>query len=124
MVVHPAVSSFTTTLGSNSYPIIDTREAETRILMKDGETIVIGGLLKDVKSRSRIGIPFLKDIPWVGNLFQRDTNDISKVELLVFISAHVVKENEFSPEQIAKLQGNLNAIPAKDAATKKKKAAK
>jgi len=121
MVVHPAVSSFTSTLGSNEYPIIDTREAETRILMKDGETIVIGGLLKDVKSRGRTGIPFLKDIPWMGQLFQRDTNDISKIELLVFISAHVVKENEFSPEQIAKLQSNLSAMPATTVAAEKKK---
>ena len=125
MVVHPAVSSFTTTLCSNSYPIIDTREAETRIFMKDGETIVIGGLLKDVKSRGKTGIPFLKDIPWLGNLFQRDTSDISKIELLVFITAHVVKENEFSPEQIAKLQRNLSAMPTTmGTAAKKKKITK
>jgi general secretion pathway protein D len=121
MIVHPAVSSFTTTLGSNKYPLIDTREAETRILMKDGETIVIGGLLKDVKSRGRTGIPFLKDIPWLGNLFQRDTNDTSKIELLVFVSAHVVKEGELSPEEISKLQSDLSAMPESRAAVKKKK---
>ncbi|MFA5275364.1 MAG: type IV pilus secretin PilQ [Candidatus Omnitrophota bacterium] len=121
MVIHPAVSSFASTLGSNEYPIIETREAETRVLMKDGETIVIGGLLKDVKSRGRTGIPFLKDIPWMGNLFQRDTNDTSKIELLVFVSARIIKDNEFSPEQIAKLQSNLNTIAKEEAAQVKKK---
>jgi general secretion pathway protein D len=121
MVVHPAVSSFTSTLGSNSYPIIDTREAETRVLMKDGETIVIGGLLKDVKSRGRTGIPFLKDIPWLGNLFQRDTNDTSKIELLVFISARIIKENHFSAEEIAKLQSSLNTVTPVEAVKPKKK---
>ncbi|MDI6605884.1 MAG: secretin and TonB N-terminal domain-containing protein, partial [Candidatus Omnitrophota bacterium] len=53
MVVHPAVTSYTNTLGTNvQYPILEIREAETRIFMKDGETIVIGGLLKDVKNKS------------------------------------------------------------------------
>jgi len=121
MVVHPSVSSFSSTLGSNSYPIIDTREAETRVLMHDGETIVIGGLLKDVKSRGRTGIPFLKDIPWVGNLFQRDTNDTSKIELLVFISAKIIKENYFTPEEINRLQRDLDRIPASQADKPKKK---
>jgi len=110
MVVHPAISSYTGTdasLTEAKYPIIDVREAETRILMKDGETIVIGGLLKDVKSKEIIGIPFFSKIPILGIFFRRETVDTQKIDLLIFISAHIVKEGEFSPEEIAKLKENL-----------------
>jgi len=113
MVIHPAVTAYTETLGDNKYPIINTREAETRVLMKDDETIVIGGLLKDVKIKSTMGVPFLGKIPFLGFLFRRDTIDTEKIDLLVFISAHIVKEGEFTPEEIAKLEERLGMGPAK-----------
>jgi type II secretory pathway component GspD/PulD (secretin) len=116
MVVHPAVSSYTGTdasITSAKYPVIDIRETETRILMKDGETIVIGGLLKDVKSREIIGIPFLSKIPLLGIFFRRETVDTQKIDLLIFITAHIVKEGEFSPEEIVKLEERLGRGPVK-----------
>jgi type IV pilus assembly protein PilQ len=131
MVIHPAVSSYTTTLGTNAYPIIQTREAETRILMKDGETIVIGGLLKDIKGREVQGIPFLKDIPLLGFFFQRQTDDIEKIDLLIFITARIVKDTGLSEIDVVKLEKNLGktkeqikkeeAIEAKKRVTEAKK---
>lgn len=123
MVVHPAVTSYSSTLGDNKYPIIDTREAETRVLMQDGETIVIGGLLKDVKAQGSMGIPFLGKIPILGPLFRRDTYDIKKIDLLIFISAHIVREGEFTPAEIARLEKGLGSgdLP-KEKAVKKTKA--
>ena len=121
MVVHPAVTSYTSTLGTNAYPIIDTREAETRIFMKDGETVVIGGLLKDVKAKGTMGVPFLSKIPLVGPFFRRDTEDNQKIDLLVFISAHIIKEEEFSPEEIAKLEDRLDRGPQEKAAYQKRR---
>ena len=121
MVVHPAVTSYTSTLGTNAYPIIDTREAETRIFMKDGETVVIGGLLKDVKAKGTMGVPFLSKIPLVGPFFRRDTEDNQKIDLLVFISAHIIKEEEFSPEEIAKLEDRLDRGPQEKPAYQKRK---
>ncbi|HTY45818.1 MAG TPA: type IV pilus secretin PilQ [Patescibacteria group bacterium] len=120
MVIHPAVTSYTNTLGTNQYPIIDTREAETRIVIKDGETVVIGGLLKDIKSKGRQGVPFLGAIPVVGALFSRETNDIQKIDLLIFLTARVVKEGEFTPEQIAQMQKNLGNEPKADTQKKPK----
>jgi len=115
MVIHPAVTSYTDTLGTNQYPIIQNREAETRILMNDGETIVIGGLIKDVKTKSVMGIPFLKDLPYVGGMFRRDTYDTQKVELLVFITANIVKESDYNAETIASLeQGVTSDAPFKE----------
>ncbi len=94
MVVHPSVTSYTSTIGTNSYPVIETREAETRILIKDNQTVVIGGLLKDVKKKTVTGIPFLKDIPLLGVLFSRDTNDTEKIDLLIFITARIIRPGE------------------------------
>ncbi|MBU2541043.1 MAG: type IV pilus secretin PilQ [Candidatus Omnitrophica bacterium] len=91
LIVHPAVTSISSYIGDNSYPVIITREAETQLLIKDGETIVIGGLLKDVKGESEIGIPFLSKIPILGFLFRRTVVDIEKIDLLIFITARVVK---------------------------------
>lgn len=120
MVIHPAVTSYTSTLGSNAYPIIDTREAETRIFMKNNETVVIGGLLKDVKSKGVMGVPFLGRIPVLGALFRRDTIDTQKIDLLVFITAHIVKEGEFTPEELAKLEERLERGAKKPVIKKKK----
>ena len=110
MVVHPAVTSYTTTLGTSPalYPIMDTREAETRVFMKDGETVVIGGLLKDVLTKGTTGIPFLRNIPIFGAFFRRDTYDAAKIDLRVFIAARIGKEGELTPEEIAKLEERLD----------------
>ncbi|MCX5715365.1 MAG: type IV pilus secretin PilQ [Candidatus Omnitrophica bacterium] len=99
MIVHPAVTSYTDTLKAKSstgvitaeYPIILTREAETQIMMKDGETVVIGGLLKDVKSKGKFTVPILGKIPLLGLLFTRDTYDTEKIDLLIFITAKIVE---------------------------------
>jgi type IV pilus assembly protein PilQ len=80
--------------------------------MNDGETVVIGGLLKDVKTKSNSGIPFLSKIPYLGNLFKRDTVSTQKIDLLVFITAHIVKENDLSPEAIGKMEERMEIEPA------------
>ncbi|MDP2943935.1 MAG: secretin and TonB N-terminal domain-containing protein, partial [Candidatus Omnitrophota bacterium] len=121
MVIHPAVTSYTTTLGTNSYPIIEVREAETRILMKDGETVVIGGLLKDVKNKELIGIPILNKIPLLGFLFNREITDTQKIDLLIFITARIVKEGEFTTQEIAKLETRLDRGPQAEKAVNKNK---
>ena len=123
MIIHPSVTSTSSSVtatnvagsGANAiqtsiaYPIINVREAQTQILMRDGETIVIGGLLSDVKSKSVIGVPFLRKIPFLGKFFQRETYDTEKVDLLIFITGHVVKDDEFSDAEIARMQASLNS---------------
>jgi type IV pilus assembly protein PilQ len=99
LIVHPVVSSRTGTVGTNAYPILDVRETETQIIMEDGETIVIGGLLKDVKARSKIGLPFLGKLPLIGPVLQRTTTDMEKIDLLIFITAKLVEPGALSEEQ-------------------------
>lgn len=126
MIVHPVVSSFTETVSANDYPILLTREAETQVLMRDGETIVIGGLLKDVKSKGRIGIPILGDIPIIGNLFSRATNDTTKIDLLIFVTARIVRPGELTEAEMAMVKqaldaGQANVTPAPAPAKKDNK---
>lgn len=126
MIIHPSVTSTSSSVtatnvagtGSSAiqtsvnYPVIDVREAQTQVLMKDGETVVLGGLLKDVKSTQTLGIPFLRKIPLLGKLFERETVDTAKIDLLIFISAHIVGDEESATEELAKLQGTFESYEA------------
>lgn len=121
MIVHPSVTSSNSSITATNvagtgasaitntvdYPVIDVREAQTQIMMKDGETIVIGGLMKDVKSKQKIGIPFISKIPLIGSFFSRETVDTAKIDLMIFITASIVDEKDFTPEKIAKLERSL-----------------
>lgn len=108
MIIHPAVTSFTQTVGTNAYPRINTREAETQVLMNDGETLVIGGLLKDYDNKSKIGVPVLSKIPFLGALFRRDTKDTAKIELLIFITATIVDESGLAEADASFLEKQIS----------------
>ena len=60
----------------------------------------MGGLLKDVKTKEDIGIPFLSKIPIIGIMFKRQTDNIQKIDLLIFITAQIIKPGEAMPEGI------------------------
>jgi type IV pilus assembly protein PilQ len=123
MIIHPSITSSSSTVDATStagnqttvtsYPVIDTREVQTQILMKDGETVVIGGLLKDLQTKGVIGVPFLSSIPIIGALFRRETTDNSKIDLLIFITARIVKDDEFSEEELAKIEKRIQGIAEK-----------
>jgi len=71
-------------------PIITTREAETSAIVRDGQTIIIGGLIGDGQEVSESGVPFLKDIPWLGALFRNRFSSRSRTELAIFVTPRVV----------------------------------
>ena len=72
-------------------PALSTNEAETEILVDDGDTIVIGGILKDSSTWSEAGIPGLRKIPALGWLFKSNKTEDRKNELLIFITPQIVK---------------------------------
>ncbi len=80
---------FTRTVLGN--PTIITKKAETNVIQKDGQTIVIGGLSKESASRGNTGTPFLEDIPGLGYLFKRKSSVDQMEELLIFITPHILK---------------------------------
>lgn len=85
-------------------PVISTREASTHLFVKDGQTVVIGGLSERQEDRSRIGIPFLKDIPVLGMLFGRTRNAGSRSELFLFLTPHIVETDEDAAEVLERVE--------------------
>jgi len=73
-------------------PVVGTRKAKTQIAVNDGETIVIGGLLRDTDTKTRAGVPFLSRLPLVGSLFTHRTTKKEKTDLLVFITPYILSE--------------------------------
>ena len=82
---------FQTGLGG-SVPSIDTRELQTSVLVNNGETVVLGGIFQDERSRNEDRVPYLSSIPGIGNLFKRRSNEARKRELLVFVTPTIVED--------------------------------
>jgi len=72
-------------------PVITTREASTRAIVRDGQTVVIGGLIGTATERLDSGIPLLKDIPLLGYLFKRQTTAKTRTELAIFITPYIIR---------------------------------
>ncbi|MBN1871589.1 MAG: secretin and TonB N-terminal domain-containing protein, partial [Candidatus Omnitrophica bacterium] len=92
MRVHPEVSSLQEALDAG--PRITTREADTTVRIKQGETLVIGGLIKQQDDKSVDKIPYLGDIPLIGGLFARSETDSEQKELAVFITPKILLSRE------------------------------
>ena len=80
------------TSGSYSQPIIDERTADTALLVKDGMTVVLGGLRKKEVSKQKNKVPLLGDLPLAGALFRFEAEETINSELVVFITPHIVVE--------------------------------
>jgi type IV pilus assembly protein PilQ len=71
-------------------PPIDTKEAQTKLMVKDGETVVIGGIIIDDQQKSVNKVPALHKIPLLGHLFKSESVQNSKTELLIFLTSHII----------------------------------
>ena len=98
MDVAPQISSITDQTvpisSTVSAPVFDLRSASSRVGIKDGETIVVGGMMQDQKTQTVNKIPILGDIPGLGVLFQRNQTTKTKTELLIFLTPHVALQPE------------------------------
>ena len=75
-------------------PVISTREARTQVLVRDGQTIVIGGLRDDQRDRTQSGVPILSGIPIIGGLFGSASRRHSETELFIFITPRIIRTDE------------------------------
>jgi type IV pilus assembly protein PilQ len=76
-----------------SIPTIDTRSIETRVLVDNGQTIVLGGIYEQIKRTDRSKVPVLGDIPGLGAFFRNKTIQNDKAELLIFVTPTIIKES-------------------------------
>lgn len=87
------VSNATTETQFNA-PVISTRSVKTDLLVKDGQTIVLGGLVDHQHDVQTQGIPLLSSIPFVGGFFGRQSRTTNETELFIFLTPHVIRTDE------------------------------
>ncbi len=89
--LHPQVSELQSESTAQGGVIIATAEADTRIIIKNGDTAVIGGLIKKVDTDVITGIPYLKDLPYLGRIFSSKSKVNKKQELVIFVTPTIVE---------------------------------
>lgn len=92
MDVHPEVSDLAAQATVQGGIIINTTMADTRVMVNDGETAVIGGLIRSNESTTKRGVPILMDIPLIGNLFRSNSTTKAKRELLIFVTPKILDD--------------------------------
>jgi len=96
--------------GSTNSPSFITREAETTVVVQDGETVLIGGIIMDSITHDRSGVPYLMDIPVLGWAFRTNNDTTHRMELLVLISPYVVRSREEAREVTNEFADRLQGL--------------
>ncbi|SJZ86045.1 LysM peptidoglycan-binding domain-containing protein [Selenihalanaerobacter shriftii] len=116
--VKPEVSTISgyVNSGTNSYPQISTRKAETMIRIQDGKTIAIGGLIKDKEIKNLAKVPLLGDLPILGKLFQNKSTTNRKSELIIFITPKIIgdgnaESHDMLKDKLSKISDGTITIP-------------
>ncbi len=94
--VKPQISSLGEYL-TQGYPLIKSREVETVVRIRDGETFVIGGLIRDEDRTSLEKVPFLGDIPILGALFKHEEGSKQSSEIIIFITPRIIYPDDKQP---------------------------
>jgi general secretion pathway protein D len=103
----------TTTTSTISSPTISQRRVTSSVAVSDGQTIALGGLIQDSRTKGKDGIPFLQDIPVLGFLFGTHSDQLTRTELIVLITPHVVRSDEDARAITRELQQKVpQTIPA------------
>ncbi len=97
----------TTSSGINS-PTIQQRKIQTRVLVNDGESLALGGLIQETNSVERGQVPVLGDIPILGNAFKNKTDGIKRTELIIFIRPRVVRDIKEAREVTEEFRGKIS----------------
>lgn len=89
--VRPEVSEIVEYRGQfNERPVTSTRQADAEVIVRDGETVVLGGMIKELTIERKSKVPLLGDIPLLGLLFRHKSVSKEKVDLLVFVTPHII----------------------------------
>jgi len=98
IVIKPEVSSITSffpdSASDQRVPVIETANAESTVLVKNGTTIIIAGMIKDTKTHSINKIPVLGSIPILGKLFSNESDEIQRTETIVFLTPRIITGDE------------------------------
>jgi len=93
--------------------ILDKTEATTNLVVRDGQTIIIGGLIREDATSSKSGLPFLSKIPVLGYLFRTTNTTTSRVELIILLTPHVIKNQGEAASATSKYIENITSSDTK-----------
>jgi general secretion pathway protein D len=100
----------TVLIGGQSYTGFTTRKANTTAIVQDGHTLIIGGIIQESDTQTREGIPYLSDIPVLGYLFGNTSNHISRNELVVMVTPHVISNPEEADELTREVRSRVKEL--------------
>ena len=87
-----SVGTIVVASGGINVPSIDTQELTNEVIVADGETVVLGGILQTTRREDQTKVPYLGDVPVLGNLFKTTTKTNNKDELLIFVTPKIIRE--------------------------------
>ena len=99
---------------ANGLPRENVTQVKTNVIVKDGETIVIGGLFRDVINTGRSQVPLLGDLPFVGGLFRGTTDTTERQEVIVLLTPHIIEEPSETEGEARAADISRKRIGAKD----------
>jgi general secretion pathway protein D len=99
-----------TTTSSLPSPTIQERRLTSTVSVQDGETIALGGMIQEQRSRSNDGVPFLSKIPIIGELFGSTDRQTTRSELVVLLTPHVIRSEEDSAAAMADFEQEFRAL--------------
>lgn len=107
--LYQEVSTFSTIKLYNNEDqiILNNDNAATNVVVQDGQTIIIGGLIREDLSKTRSGIPFLSKIPYIGWLFGNWSNDKSRTEIIILLTPRVIKNQKQASDVTKKYIDNM-----------------
>jgi general secretion pathway protein D len=107
--IQQEVSNVTKTESSDiDSPTIQQRKIQTRVLVNDGESLALGGLIQQNNNVDRSQVPILGDIPILGNAFKQKDDSIRRTELIIFIRPHVVRDINEAREVTDEFRGKIS----------------
>ena len=97
---------------TNNIPVIRVREMESVLRIKDGQVVVLGGLMQDSNRTDQGKTPFLGDLPLVGKLFQQKREVSSRSELVILLRPVVVDSNRVWQDEVQNVSRRLDSLYA------------
>jgi general secretion pathway protein D len=94
-------------VGGGGNVSIAQRTINSTVVVQSGQTVVLGGLIRESKNEARSGIPLLMDLPWLGNLFSTTSEDVSRTELIITISPRVIEDARAALDATQELRSRM-----------------
>ena len=98
--------------GDQTFPAFNTQDAETTAVVQDGDTLVIGGLIGEQKTKSRAGIPYLMDLPVFGRFFGTTSDSSRRTELIILLKPSVIRNRAESWQVTNDFKSKLDSVKA------------